>query len=229
MEERWEQNFRAAERYAHQHGHLNVPAEYRENDITLGRWIAVQRRGKRAGRLSEEQILRLEQLGIVWEPFGAQWERMYAAAAAYSKEHGDLAVPSSYRTDGGLNLGRWIYRQRETYLKNRRGEKACHPDLIRRLECIGMIWDLGDAWETRYELARRYYQEHGNLSVPGDYVVDGVWLGKWLNEQKQVYRGNRPGKALHPEQIRRLEQIGIVWKKVTRGEDTQKRSAYRKV
>ena len=37
---------------------------------------------------------------------------------------------------------------------------------------------------VKFELARRYYEEHGNLRMAADYVVEGVWLGRWLREQK---------------------------------------------
>lgn len=32
--------------------------------------------------------------------------------------------------------------------------------------------------------------------MPGNYVTDGIWLGKWLNEQQQIYLGKRKGKKL---------------------------------
>lgn len=83
---------------------------------------------------------------------------------------------------------------------------------------LGMRWEKADAWETRYQLARRYYEEHGNLSVPGDYVEEGVWLGKWVNEQKQIRQGNRPGKNLSAEQTARLEEIGMTW--LSKSEET---------
>ena len=40
-----------------------------------------------------------------------------------------------------------------------------------------------------------------------------VWLAKWLNEQRQINIGNRPGKSLTAEQVRRLEAIGMTWGK----------------
>lgn len=207
----WEANFQAAERYYRQHGNLNVLAEYQAGELALGRWIAAQRQKKKAGSLSEEQVRRLEVLGMVWEPYRAQWETMYAAAAAYFKEHGDLNVPSGYRTEDGLYLGKWLCRQREAYLRGEGDGKPFQRELARRLEEIGMVWKTGDDWETRYELAKRYYEAHGDLNISGNRVMQGVWMGKWLNEQKQIYWGRRPGKCLTEEQIRKLEAISFSW------------------
>ena len=50
------------------------------------------------------------------------------------------------------------------------------------------------------------------MRIPPQYKADGIWLSKWLNEQRQIYIGNREGKRLTEDQIRRLESIGMTWK-----------------
>lgn len=208
----WEQNFRAAEAYYKEFGNLDVSADYKTPEgISLGKWIAMQRQYKRQGRLSPEKIHYLDTLGIVWEPYRKQWETMFAVAEAYYRENGNLDVPVAYQTADGLNLGKWIRRQRDAYLKGRQGGKPYSEEQARRLERIGMVWELGDPWEIRYRLAKAYFEAHGDLRMPGDYVAEGIWLGKWLNEQKQIYLGRRPGKQLTEEQISKLEAISISW------------------
>ena len=49
------------------------------------------------------------------------------------------------------------------------------------------------------------------MNIPPQYKADGIWISKWLNEQRQIYIGNRPGKQLTEDQIRRLEAIGMAW------------------
>ena len=65
----------------------------------------------------------------------------------------------------------------------------------------------------RYAAAKAYFTEHGDLNMPAQYKANGMWLAKWLNEQRQIYIGNRPGKSLTTEQVRRLEAIGMTWGK----------------
>lgn len=46
--------------------------------------------------------------------------------------------------------------------------------------------------------------------------AEGVCLNKWVNEQKQIYRGKRTGKILTEKQIRLLEENGIKWESSVR-------------
>lgn len=64
-----------------------------------------------------------------------------------------------------------------------------------------------------YEIAKVYYNHHGNLDVPFDYVSeDGSRLGIWITKIKGVHKGiaSYAGR-LSPQQAKMLEEIGIVW------------------
>jgi len=136
----WEQNYHSAVKYHQCHGDLEVPADYvDENGVRLGAWISALRSGRK-GRskradLTQEQIRRLDALGMNWEGrHNAAWEKAYAQACDYFREHGNLNVPSTYVTEDGMRLGRWVRRQREIYgttLSESRKQK---------LDNIGMIW-----------------------------------------------------------------------------------------
>ena len=155
-------------------------------------------------RLSEEQVQALNELGMTWrKKSDVQWERGYAAAAAYHKTFGNLNVPTTYQTPDGFRLGRWLCRQRE-----RQDMPAAQQA---KLDRLGMIWKKADPWEERLTLAQSYYHRYGNLEIPADYVENGIWLGKWLDQQRQIYIGKQHGKVLSKEQIRALEQIGMCW------------------
>ena len=208
----WERNYNAAMQYHRTHGNLNVPINYVTKDgIRLGTWIDRLRVDRRDGtlRLSEEQIQRLDELGMVWEKsFARRWETGYAAAREHFELNGKLDVPNSYKTETGFKLGEWISNQREKYRSRKMKQER-----IDRLNAIGMIWEKEDPWEVRFKLAEAYFHEHGSLNMSGNYTVDGICLSKWVNEQKQSYRGNRPKQKLTAEQIRRLESIGMVWRR----------------
>ena len=66
-------------------------------------------------------------------------------------------------------------------------------------------------------MAKTYYDAHGNLNMPGNHTVDGVWIAKWLNGQKQIYQGKRSGEATlringeNGNRAERPESIGIQW------------------
>ena len=135
----WEQNYHAAVRYHREHGNLDVPYYYVDSDgVKLGVWIANTRFARRnAGssraELSDDQIARLDELGMIWENRNnVTWERSYAAACRYRKKYGNLNIPVAYVTEDGCHLGRWIRSQRSS-------SKSRNIDHRRKLEAIGII------------------------------------------------------------------------------------------
>ena len=209
---RWVTNYASAARYHRQYGDLEVPVDYVDADgIRLGLWLSRMRRAyeRREGyNISDEQIEKLTELGMVWgiRPV-RKWERGYAAAKKYYEENGDLNVPSRYVDGSGYRLGDWVSNQREKY---RAGKMR--RERVTKLNAIGMVWEREDPWELRFALAEAYFRQHGDLLMAPDYNVDGVCLGKWINEQKNAYHGKRPKHPLTGEQIRKLESIGIDWR-----------------
>ena len=207
----WEENFMECLRYYREHGNLNVPNAYiSPKGLKIGGWIRRQRllrKGKTSGaKLTEEQIARLDGIGMVWKTKPEQqWDKGYAEAKAYYEENGNLNVPVSYVSPDGYKLGGWIADRRE------KGKEKHSKEQQGKLDSLGMVWMKPDSWEVRYGLAREYYEEHGNLNIPSKYRADGIWLAKWVNEQKQVYAGKRAGKVLREDQVRRLEEIGMDW------------------
>ena len=70
---------------------------------------------------------------------------------------------------------------------------------------------LSASWEFMYAEAKKYYLANGNLLVPVKYRTEtGLSLGGWLTTQRQIYAGKAAGQ-LSGEQIKKLEDIGIVW------------------
>lgn len=205
----FERNYAAALEYWKEHGNLDVPAGQVSGDgVRLGNWIQKLRRirkGAGEGRLTEEQIKRLDEIGMEWsDKYERLWEKGYREAERYYAANGGLKVPTGYVTDTGYKLGGWISDQREN--------KKLNAKRRARLDALGMVWEKPDAWERKFELAKEYFLRNGNLNVPANYIERGVWLNKWVNEQKQIYLGNRKGKVLTSEQIERLESVGMRWR-----------------
>ena len=207
----WEENFAECLQYYRTHGNLDVPNAYcSPKGLKIGGWIRRQRllrKGKTTGaKLTQEQIARLDGIGMVWKTKPEQlWEKGYAEAAAYYEAYGNLNVPVSYVSPSGYKLGSWIADRRE------KGKEKHSKEQQQRLDKLGMIWVKPDPWEVRYRLAQEYYEAHGNLNIPSKYRAEGVWLAKWVNEQKQIYAGKRKGKTLREDQVLRLTEIGIDW------------------
>ena len=89
---------------------------------------------------------------------------------------------------------------------------------IARLDSIGMVWGNRNdrQWNQGYQEAKRYFEAHGDLRVPVNYVSpEGYALGKWVKRQR--YTRQNPEKscgALTEERMERLDAIGMIRNKM---------------
>lgn len=204
----WEQNYTAATQYYLEHGNLEVPIKYETpSGFGLGVWLGAQRAAHKAGELPQEQVERLDALGMDWTNRNdRKWMSLYDVAAAYYHEHGNLNVPSEYVTPDGVLLGKWVARQRYAYLNPDRSSARVTPERKALLDKLGMVWEKYDPWQERYDLALAYKTEHGDLEIPSVYkTADGVWLGSWVSRQRQAL--NSGSSALSSERRKLLRTL----------------------
>ena len=201
----WQRYYEACNDYKNAHGNLDVPNDWvMPNGVRLGCWINnIRTSCKNANggyRLSAEQIALLDELGMIWDKkHDRVWNKNYEAAKSYFAVNGDLNVPPSYTTDDGFALGKWIERQRNN--------ADISPERKKKLDEIGMAWRKESSWERRFALAKSYFEANGDLNIKTNFVADGVWLGKWLAEQKKKHKDG----TLSADYAKRLEQIGVDW------------------
>ena len=205
----WQHGFEVAKKYHDTYGNLMVPGKYVDPDgYSLGQWIIKTRQQKLNGRLKEERIAQLDELGMMWNIFDAKWEKAFALAAAYYEENGNLNIPRFYVTAAGERLGQWVVSQQWTYPKGKLTDEQ-----VERLNRIGMYWgNRNDSqWNEGYQEAKRYFDTHGDLNVPAGYVSpDGYNLGNWVRRQR--YTRHNPAKScavLTEERIEKLDEIGM--------------------
>lgn len=204
----WEQNYAAATQYYLEHGDLEVPIKYETpSGFGLGVWLGAQRAAHKAGELPQEQVERLDALGMDWTNRNdRKWMSLYDVAAAYYHEHGNLNVPSEYVTPDGVLLGKWVARQRYAYLNPDRSSARVTPERKALLDKLGMVWEKYDPWQERYDLALAYKTEHGDLEIPSVYkTADGVWLGSWVSRQRQAL--NSGSSSLSSERRKLLRTL----------------------
>lgn len=204
LDEAWQQAYQHACAYRERHGNLDVPTDYASDDFRLGTWIVNQRKARRDDRMPEDKIRALEDLGIVWDPLEAQWERGLAEARAYKDRYKDLRVHARYVSPSGYKLGGWIAHQRRAQAKGRLPQ-----DRAARLDTLGMSWTVpDDTWNIAYRDLSAYREENGNLDLPQDFLSSsGINLYKWAATQRTARAGGR----LSEERQRLLDRIGFPW------------------
>ena len=226
--ERWLKNYELAKKYYEHHGNLKILQKFKTKDgytydedgFNLGIWIYYQRQNYKNNKLDENKILLLNKIGMIYSIRNVDytWEEMYEFAKKYFDKYNNLNIPVRFRTkdgftynDDGINLGMWLYTQRQYYKKGKLDENK-----ILLLNKIGMIYSIRNVkltWEEWYELAKKYYEYHGNLEIPqrfktkNGYSFDenGINLGNWIKNQRDFYNQGK----LSTERILLLKHLRI--------------------
>ena len=101
LDAEWERYFAAAKQMAAKKLPLDVPRAYTFEGVAVGRWLENQRlvrAGKKNGRLTAEQVARLDKIGMNWKKrLELAWENGWASARRYRDSHADLLVPVHYK------------------------------------------------------------------------------------------------------------------------------------
>lgn len=216
----WDVMYSHAREYFEEYGNLNVSARYiTVGGYSLGRWVVNQRgirNGTVNGKLTSEQIKKLDAIGMIWETSNdISWSRNFVEAKRYYEINGNLNIPAKYVTESGVALGSWLSCLR-VWEKSGVHRKYLTEERIKALNSIGMIWDVLDYyWENNFLAAFNYYRENGNLNVPSKFITkDGIRLGEWLSRVRKLRYGECKGTPLTTYQISRLDAIGMEWKSI---------------
>lgn len=131
----------------------------------------------------------------------------------------DLTDNYSFIKELENNLKDRIKEYKENGLGNKREIKLSDATFdveIENHDLYEMLLSLRDrlqlSWMDYYELAKKYYEHHGDLSVINrfktmngyEYDEDGIALGMWINTQRKKYEN------LSVERRNMLEKIGFV-------------------
>ncbi|MFD8014808.1 Helicase associated domain protein [Streptomyces sp. NPDC058955] len=213
--EHWRRGVQAAVVFAREHGDLKVPFTYRVPegeeaegvgwpatlaDFPLGQWIADNRRFHARGRLDEERVAQLEQLGMVWSHFDVAWEEGLSAARGWAEVNGHLLAPVD-ATYQGYRVGIWLKNARAAArraqdLEQRQAEGlpvetragALSGERREQLEDIDPSWCPAwpVEWQRAFHLVRLHLEEAGGTlpTEPGTVMRQGEDLGRWVRAQQ---------------------------------------------
>jgi superfamily II DNA or RNA helicase len=178
--ESWMFWYGSLETFAKEHSHCRVPASYRTDDgYRLGQWVTAQRTDK--DKLEPIYRQRLEALpGWSWDLFLDQWEDGFSHLKNFSEREGHCRVPTTYESEDGCRLGRWVVAQRGT-------KDSMDPDRRQRLEALpGWSWDvLSEQWEEGFSYLKKFSEREGHCRVPLRFKTDDDYLlGAWVRRQR---------------------------------------------
>ena len=230
----WNRMYNCAYEFFKENGHLDIPLKYKTRDgENLGIWIATQRTRYKGisssyTKLSDEDVKKLEQIGMIWDTHDYDWHNKYLLAKAFYEHYGHCNIPVIFKTKNGIDydengilLGSWIASQRQDYanIGNKDKEYEKRFNLLNKIE---MVWNVRDSnWEYMYSLAKKFYQVNHHLRVHSSFKTfdgitfddKGVNLGHWISNQRLAYLQTSVAyAALEDDKVEKLNSIGMVWK-----------------
>jgi superfamily II DNA or RNA helicase len=197
LTEQWEDAFALLQKFHKQEGHCRVPHNLSVDGHKLGAWVNKLR--QRKGKLSQNQLARLDSLDFAWDPLTGQWEGAFALLQKFRKQEGHCRVPKTYEVSG-YKLGSWVCKQR---LKKNQLTRT----QVSRLESLNFTWDpLTEQWEEAFALLQKFHEREGHCRIPYNLSVDGFKLGAWISKQRQKK------SKMSPDRIAKLMSLGFEWK-----------------
>jgi superfamily II DNA or RNA helicase len=192
----WDEWYGLLQRFHKREGHCRVQRGKEEHGLDLGSWVITQRYKK--DRLTVEQLKRLNALGFSWDPFAEQWEEGFAALKTFHEREGHCRVPIGHEAEG-LNLGRWVSKQRTK-------RDSLSPDQLKRLNALAFGWDpFSEQWEEGFAALEKFRKREGDCNVHPKHTENGLKLGGWVVRQRQEK------ESLSTNQVVRLDRLGFCW------------------
>lgn len=130
----WGRRYAQLVEFKRVNGHCNVPQRYAAN-VELGRWVKDQRTFKVKGKLSEERISLLEDIGFQWrlKCHDDFWQKMCEDLKVFKTTNGHCDVSMSNADN--IQLARWADRIRRS---KRTGKIS--QERIKQLDELGFSW-----------------------------------------------------------------------------------------
>jgi superfamily II DNA or RNA helicase len=192
----WDEWYGRLTVYKEREGHCRVPVHHIERRYRLGAWVVTQRAA--AEKLSPERKRRLDEVGFVWDPFGADWESCFAALAKFKEREGHCRVPQTH-IESDYKLGTWVSNQRADANK-------MPPDRKSRLDQFGFVWDARTAnWEDAFAALVKFKEREGHCRVPQTHFEGDYNLGRWVSFQRAF------SDRMIAERKKQLDEVGFVW------------------
>ncbi len=223
--------------YFEREGHIDIPQSYinPSTGCKLGLYLTRLRNIRKKtdrGHLSQDQINRLNALGMKW----VKREHPYRDFDYYSQQlikfyrrEGHIKVPTRFiDPDTGCHLGNFINCVRQA--KRGTGHDIVLTDRqIEMLNDLGMVWQVQASplpFDTYYEELLRYYRREGHIRVPGNYIVpeNGCKLGKFIQRMRAIRAGTASSGFITQEQIAKLDAMGMVWNASNSKKNLEERS-----
>jgi Helicase associated domain len=185
----WDTYYKELVAFKNNNGHCQVAYRYHTG---LGKWVAKQRSCYKEGRMHQDQVERLVNIGFEWNARTDTWEERYSKLVAFQERYGHCKVTENYN----IGLARWVRNQRTLFKKGR-----LNIDRRQKLNAIGLEASIHQSvWDDRFQELIMFQKEHGHCNVtpriPGQ-------LSEWVANQRRSFCAGRLSQG-HCQQLKSI-------------------------
>jgi hypothetical protein len=138
----------------------------------------------------------LDQLGFIWDPADAAWEKGFSYLKIYEEREGHCRVPTRHM-ENNFKLGLWLQSQRQNLA-------SLSDERRKRLTEFG--FEPHDTrWEQGFNHLAIFKEREGHCLVHRTHKENGFRLGQWMGTQRQTK------DSLSAERRERLNRLGFIW------------------
>ena len=196
LSDNWDAMFQEYCKFYEENGHGDVPniEEYRE----LHRWCKNQRKYKSDGVLKERYLLKLNEIGFIWDVQKYRFEKNVTDCIIFYEKNGRL--PSEYSES----------ETEKKLIRNIRYYKGCMSDYPQwKQDLLKKIPTLFDervsGFDRFYKMALIYKQRYGHIDIKQKDVIDGYKIGNTYSDLIKDFKNEK----LTDNQVNQLKYIGI--------------------
>ena len=215
----WSESYEVFKEYVFKYGIDSIKTNTVYNGVKIGEWLNNQKNFYRMGKLKEDKIVLLEDLGVVWN-FTQSWDVSFEMLYKFYKTYGHINLPYMFKTKDGVNydvtgfgLYDWLRNQKTAYKFGRLDDKQ-----------IDKLLDLGFVFESKKakkalslidykNVLSKYYESTGAITATRGVLhkIDGyddeIDIARIVDRIKR----KKDEGSLSKEDIEYFEKLGIKW------------------
>jgi superfamily II DNA or RNA helicase len=192
--------------YHQNHGHLNIKLSESYQGENIGGLVTRLRGDKKANKLSDDDIQKLNRLGFVWDATNKSvFENAFPLLQSYYENYGNLDIKISDKYQG-QNIGNMVSSVRAAKRDNNLSDEE-----IQKLDALNFMWyaNKKSAFEVALPLLKSYYEEHGDLNIKKSDKYQGENIGRSVIR----LRGYKKDNKLSTNEIQQLDELDFNWGK----------------
>tara|TARA_Y100001938_G_C8098266_1_gene439642 strand:- start:1309 stop:5979 length:4671 start_codon:yes stop_codon:yes gene_type:complete len=191
LKTQWENAYEAVKQFHKENGYLphNMSQSVKINGKQISKlnvWLTTQRQrykkeldaqttqNRYGSVMPEEEISKLEEIGMVWDPLQASWHENYNLLKKMIKKNKNYQALSSkgqLKYVDGINLGGWCDNQRQAHPDKKTKNRAkLEPEKVNLLTDIGFVWNVHEhEWMKKANQLHNAFKEYNKEEGMRDY------------------------------------------------------------